>query len=140
MRHISAWRHVTLCLSVLLSANLALAQVPPAQSANGVDFIMGGIGSDESQAILAEGKWWPLTIEFSEHTADGDVWISDARVRIANAADQTVFDQVCDGPLLLVNLPPGAYTVAAQHKASIKIQKIQLVKGESRRISVHWTQ
>ena len=140
MRHISAWRHVTLCLSVLLSANLALAQVPPAQSANGVDFIMGGIGSDESQAILAEGQWWPLTIEFSEHTADGDVWISDALVRIANAADQTVFDQVCDGPLLLVNLPPGAYTVAAQHKASIKIQKIQLVKGESRRISVHWTQ
>ena len=59
-------------------------------------------------------------------------------MRIVNAMEQTVFDQVCDGPLLLINLPPGAYTIAAQHKASIKVQKIQVVKGESRRVSIHW--
>lgn len=123
---------------LLLPVALACAQVPPTKSVNGVDFIMGGVGSDESQAMLAESKWWPLTIEFSEHTTDGDVWISDARVRIVNAAEQTVFDQVCDGPLLLVNVPPGSYTIAAQHKTSIKVQKIQLVKGQPRRISVHW--
>ena len=138
MRHFFDLRRLIASALLLLAASVAQAQVPPTQSANGVDFVMGGIGSDESQAILSEGKWWPLTIDFSEHTADGDVWISDARVRIVNAAEQTVFDQVCDGPLLLVNLPPGAYTIAAQHKASIKVQKIQVVKGESRRVSIHW--
>ena len=138
MRHFAVWCRIVAGAFLLLAAGMACAQVPPTQTAKGVEFIMGGVGSDESQAILAEGKWWPLTIDFSEHTADGDVWISDVRVRIANAADQTVFDQVCDGPLLLVNLPPGAYTIAVQHKASIKVQKIQVVKGESRRISLHW--
>ena len=138
MRYFSVRRRLIAGPLLLLALSLAHAQVPPTQSDKGIDFIMGGVGSDESQAILAEGKWWPLTIDFSEHTADGDVWISDARVRIINAADQTVFDQVCDGPLLLVNLPPGTYTIAAQHKTSIKVQKVQVVKGESRRISVHW--
>ena len=138
MRLFSDWRRLIGCALLLLAAGMAQAQVPPTQSANGIDFVMGGIGTDESQAILSEGKWWPLTIDFSEHTADGDVWISDVRVRILNATEQTVFDQVCDGPLLLVNLPPGAYTIAAQHKASIKVQKIQVVKGESRRVSIHW--
>ena len=138
MHHFSAWGRIIACVLLSIAAGISLAQVPPTQSANGVDFVMGGIGTDESQAILSEGKWWPLTIDFSEHTADGDVWISDARVRIVNAAEQTVFDQVCDGPLLLINLPPGAYTIAAQHKASIKVQKIQVVKGESRRVSIHW--
>ena len=114
MRLFSDWRRLIGCALLLLAAGMAQAQVPPTQSANGIDFVMGGIGTDESQAILSEGKWWPLTIDFSEHTADGD------------------------GPLLLVNLPPGAYTIAAQHKASIKVQKFQVVKGESRRISIHW--
>lgn len=138
MTDFSLRRRLVAGLLLLLTLSVAHAQVPPTQSAKGIDFIMGGVGSDESQAMLAEGKWWPLTIDFSEHTADGDVWISDTRVRIVNAADQTVFDQVCDGPLLLINLPPGAYTIAAQHKASIKVQKIHVMKGESRRISIHW--
>ena len=138
MRYFSLRRRLVATPLLMLALGLAQAQVPPTQSVKGIDFIMGGIGSDESQALHAESKWWPLTIEFSEHTSDGDVWISDARVRIANAMDQTIFDQVCDGPMLLVNLPPGGYTIAAQHKASIKVQKIQVVKGESRRISMHW--
>ncbi|MCC7226126.1 MAG: hypothetical protein IT507_05460 [Burkholderiaceae bacterium] len=138
MRYFSLRRRLLATPLFLFALGATHAQVPPTQSAKGIDFIMGGIGSDESRALLAESKWWPLTIEFSEHTTDGDVWISDARVRIANATDQTIFDQVCDGPMLLVNLPPGGYTIAAQHKASIKVQKIQVVKGESRRISMHW--
>lgn len=121
-----------------LFAHAAIGQLPKTQTANGVDYIMGGVGSDESEALRAEGKWWPLVVEFSERTADGDVWISDTRVRILNASEQTVFDQVCDGPFLLVNLPTGSYTIAAQHKSSIKLQKVQLVRGESRKVIMHW--
>lgn len=138
MHRSSLLRCVLASALMFFFAHAAVGQLPPTQSANGVDFIMGGIGSDESEAMRAEGKWWPLLIEFSEHTADGDVWISDTRVRILNASEQTVFDQVCDGPFLLVNLPAGHYTIAAQHKASIKIQKVQLVRGESRKVTMHW--
>ena len=59
MRHFFNLCRVIACALLLLAASTAQAQVPPTQSANGVDFVMGGIGSDESQAILSEGKWWP---------------------------------------------------------------------------------
>ena len=43
----------------------SLAQLPPSKAQGNITFITGGIGSDESSAIFAAAKKWPLLIELS---------------------------------------------------------------------------
>ena len=45
----------------------SFAQLPEIQTGNGISWMMGGIGLDESTAMRAEAKNWPLSIEFSEN-------------------------------------------------------------------------
>ncbi len=116
----------------------AVAQLPPVQTNNGIDFISGGIGSDESQALRTEAKWWPVAIEFSQHTPDGDVWISDIRVKIFDANHRSIFEAIGDGPILLLKLQPGSYEVAAQHQSVIRTKPILITGGAHQRISISW--
>jgi hypothetical protein len=52
--------------SLLLGGALAQAAALPAvHTAGHVQYLSGGIGKDESQAIENASKHWPLTLEFA---------------------------------------------------------------------------
>ncbi|WP_218509910.1 carboxypeptidase regulatory-like domain-containing protein [Variovorax sp. dw_308] len=78
---------------------------------DGPTHICGGIGSDESAAMRSQMKDHPLSLMFARpdgaFLADVDVTIQDA----TTAAPAYVFR--ARGPLCLVDLPTGAYTVQA---------------------------
>ncbi|MEY3718406.1 MAG: hypothetical protein RL727_327, partial [Pseudomonadota bacterium] len=61
----------------------SLAQLPPSKAQGNITFITGGIGSDESSAIFAAAKKWPLLIEMSEIDSSGrGVWIAGVDIRV----------------------------------------------------------
>ena len=71
----------------------------------------GGIGSDESTRFRAEMKDHPLSLLFAR--PDGD-YLADVQVNLADNAGKTLLDWKAGGPVCLVDLPAGRYTVTAR--------------------------
>ena len=95
----------------LLTAGQAFAQhLPAAQTAGAVQYRCGGIGLDESTAMRGAVKDYPLALLFA---AAGGEYLADVQVSISGAG-QAAF--TASGPVCLLRLPEGHYTVKATTK------------------------
>ncbi|MCE7505392.1 carboxypeptidase regulatory-like domain-containing protein [Polynucleobacter sp. IMCC30063] len=132
--------HHRIIFLVLYFATFAcLAQLPDARTINGIRFITGGIGSDVSKAMQAEAKQWPLLLEFSQ--ADGQAkpaWVAGVKVVISDAKNAPLLETVCDGPLMLVKLPPGSYSIAAFYNGMAQNRTLVIAKDVPQRIVITW--
>ena len=108
-------RPLTLAFAVgaaLLSLQaLAQTQLPPMHEKGAVQYSCGGIGKDESTAMRAAMKDYPLSLLFA--AKDGD-YLADISVDIQSAQGSTQF--TANGPVCLVKLPAGSYKVTATTK------------------------
>lgn len=83
--------------------------IPPMVKTQGsVQYACGGIGSDESTAMRAAMKDYPLSLLFS--TRDG-AYLASVDVEIAGSAGSAHFK--AQGPICLIKLPAGPYAVKA---------------------------
>lgn len=100
-------------LGLIAGQSLAQSVVLPQERAQGnVSYVSGGIGSDEAEKMRQEAARYPLALEMA--TAAGgprDAYISDARVDIRDAKGSPVLSTTTQGPIMLVRLPSGTYTV-----------------------------
>lgn len=102
-------------MAVLFSTP-AIAQVPVTSDmlkgpqvqtgGSGIAFISGGFGQPERQDVLAKGAGFSLRLEF---TQGGEPYVSNVQVQITGPGGS--LDVANAGPLLLVDLPQGAYQV-----------------------------
>ncbi len=83
--------------------------LPPAQTQNGITYVTGGIGETESNAMKAAAGHYDLMLTFAERSG---AYLADVKVNIADRSGDSVLDLV-SGPILLVDLPAGRYTVRA---------------------------
>lgn len=96
-----------------LAASPALAQqLPAAQSLGDLRYQCGGIGSDESTAMRAAMKDYPLSLLFAR--ADG-AYEANVEVRISSSrgGSSQARSFVANGPVCLLQLPAGSYRVEA---------------------------
>src|SRR5689334_24814397 len=87
------------------------------QEQNGIAYLSGGIGQDESKAIQRTAGY-NLHMTFSVGT--GNEYIPDVSVVIQKAPGQTVLTLNDAGPLVYVKLPAGKYTVIATRKGETR--------------------
>jgi len=87
----------------------AQSAVPAMRSEGTVSYACGGIGVDESTAMRAAMKSHPLSLLFAR--ADG-AYLADVSVTLTGAAGAPV-NLRASGPVCLLNLPAGKYTVEA---------------------------
>jgi type IV secretory pathway TrbL component len=88
-------------------------QMPAEQHQGSVGFVTGGIGEAEARMFKRQMGQHRLAIELLEHAGKAEEFTADARVRIADAHGRTVLDTQAGGPFLLVDLPPGRYSIVA---------------------------
>jgi hypothetical protein len=105
----------------------ARAELPPLKTQNGVQYVSGGIGSDESQSLRAAMPQYPLALIFASPEA-GNVaaYLADVQVAITDSAGKTVLNTKSDGPYLLVKLPPGKYKVSANAGGKIQTHDVDV--------------
>jgi hypothetical protein len=125
------------CIVALLALGLASTAstqtilVP--QDANGTaSYVSGGIGEDEAEAMRQASANYPLTLELA--TAAGgprDAYISDAKVDIRDGNGNPVISTTTQGPIMLVRLPAGTYTVDVGWHGTEKHKTVE-VSGERR--------
>ena len=118
------------CLVLFSSLSLAQADIPEAKVSQGIEYISGGIGSEESDAMLALGKKWPLVLEFSQDHPQRPLWVADVTVKILDQKKKVVFEALSEGPIMLLKMNPGKYD--AEYSFEGKVLKRSLVIEESK--------
>ena len=129
---------IILSSSLLLVGSFSQAQIPPTQYSQKIAYITGGVGQEETIAILAEAKQWPLLLELSQLADGRGVWIFGANVKISNTQKQVIFDAPADGPYMLVNLDAGDYFIAATYEGAEQKRVISIKTGSPLKTSIFW--
>jgi hypothetical protein len=111
--------------------------LPQVQQQGDVSWTSGGVGLDESRALLREQANWPLSLRFTGPTAD---YLSGVNVRIVGGkGGGDVMNAESMGPYMLVKLPPGSYTVYAKYKDQEKKQSVNVSGPGKAKAAFHWS-
>lgn len=130
--------------SVFMSDPAMADSLPQAQSQGAVQFISGGVGKDESDAMKSASADYPLMLEFASvgaAAADGNdkgEFVADVNVDIRDGSGTEVLHTRVDGPLLLVRVPPGHYSVNAEWRGVRKQMVADVVSGAHKRVVMAW--
>ncbi len=115
------------------------SSLPPVQNQGEIVFMTGGIGQNESHAILKEGKKWPLMLELAKAGMTQAVYISNVQIAIRDASGSTVLETMSKGPYLLAKLPPGKYSLDATYEGSTLHRDLYLQEKEDhKKITLLW--
>jgi hypothetical protein len=106
---------------------------PRVRSVDGIDYLSGGAGDEARAAIDAQRGAFPLRLVFS--VASGAYVVAD-RVDISDAQGK-VFGVDHAGPMLLVKLPPGEYTVDATVGGRSEQRKVRVAR-EATTVNLRW--
>lgn len=117
----------TACMAAALGGAFVAAHAQggamPAWKGEGATrYVCGGIGSDESTAIRAAMKDHPLALLFAR---DDGAYLADLQVEIKGADGASALSLRASGPVCLIDIPAGRYTIEATTQ-----------KGESKRQTV----
>jgi len=97
-------------------ADLEMAQagqvpMPQPQTQGNVTWLCGGIGQSEASFMKQQARDYDLQLTFASQTG---AYLADVHVDIRDAQGQTVLQAMCDGPIMLVDLPrSGTYRIQA---------------------------
>jgi hypothetical protein len=122
----------------VLAGSAAWGQIPPTQYSQSISYITGGVGEEESSAILAEAKQWPLLLELSQLENGRGIWIFGSQIKILNAKNVIIFDAKADGPYMLINLGAGDYAIQASYQGVEQKRAISIKAGQTQKISIFW--
>lgn len=128
----------SLCFALAIAVCSApcIAEVAIQQDAHGVDYVTGGIGSEEVEALEAFKKQFSLYFLFSE----GKVGrlVDGVNITIVDAKKQTVFSLDQAAPRLLLNLPNGKYSVIASYQGNTQRYTFTSNAKKHQRVILNW--
>ena len=73
-----------------------------------INYVNGGIGQEEAEALRAEARMYPLELMFSRR-GDGEraEFVAEVHLQILDAMGQVIVDRPSQGPIFLAHLPDG---------------------------------
>lgn len=92
----------------------------------GVTYMCGGVGEEESDYMKQEAKDYDLMLTFA--TRKG-AYLADVDVDISDAKGNSVLQLACDSPILLVDLPKGGTYKVRAETAGYTLNKAVKVAG-----------
>ena len=104
--------------------NTAQAGLPPVQHQGSVQYVSGGIGLDESEALKAAAKDYPLALTFAAQVGGKADYVADVTVAIHDGQGKPVLRATSEGPYMLVKLPAGDYKVSATYKGQTQERQV----------------
>ena len=126
------------CLVLFSSLSLAQADIPDAKIYQGIEYISGGIGSEESDAMLALGKKWPLVLEFSQDHPQRPLWVADVTVKILDQKKKVVFEALSEGPIMLLKMNPGKYDAEYSFEGKVLKRSLVIEEAKFQKQSIVW--
>lgn len=103
-------------------------------TANGVEYMTGGIGQEERQAMEELATGYTLKLVFALTSGN---YLSGVRVTILKSTGEHALEAVTNGPWLYAKLPEGQYTLKAAHQGQEQTRSLEVGKG-LRVATIHW--
>ena len=104
------------------ASSAAPSAAPPVQRAGGIEYVSGGIGEESRAALQGMQSDFPLRLVFSAQ--NGEYFVADT-VAVRNAQGQILaLNSV--GPILMLKLPPGDYTVNAIYAGRTEQKQVKV--------------
>jgi hypothetical protein len=120
------------------SASIVALTQPEPKTENGVTYLCGGVGLDESASMKQQAGNYDLMLTFAAR--DGS-YLADANVDIADARGRPVLQTTCGAPILLVDLPKGGtYRIRSEIAGytQTKTVNVQNKKGSAKSLVMVW--
>lgn len=111
------------------------AALPAEQQSQGVSYLTGGVDLDESTAIKAAMRSYPLVVEVYHRQGDRNEYTAASTLSITDPQGQAVFDTTLEGPFALLRLKPGRYLVKVTYEGQTRQQRVQIKRQGSVRAS-----
>ncbi len=112
---------LTAAISLFTASGLyfddATAQVAPPS------IISGGVSASGMTAIDQAQNNYRLKLVYTEPNGD---YLANVKVAVRNHAGQTVAKTESSGPVVLMNLTPGTYTVTSSLDGAVKTEKVRV--------------
>lgn len=105
------------------------------QQQNGIAYLSGGIGLDETRAIQ-QVKGYNLHMTFS--TGPGNEYVPDINVTIQNMQGHALLRLNEVGPIVYAELSPGKYVIVATRNGQEQRSTVELKGGAVRDLNLHW--
>jgi len=132
-----------LVIGALAAASFSWAQAPvPATSPSGIQYVSGGVGLDEREAMQAQKDLYSVSLATALKRS-GE-YLSGVQIRILDARSRAVLvDHTMDGPWFFAALEPGQYEVEATYERAgaarqVRRNIIKVTSGASRRLVFHF--
>ena len=135
LRIASTFGAATLAIGAAFAQTAGEAGAPPAprvQSYAGVEYVNGGAGEEARTAIAQMQPAFALRVVFSDRS--GEYIVAD-HVDVRNSSG-SVLDVDKAGPMLLVKLAPGRYTIAATYAGHTESRSVEVGRGAR---TVNWS-
>ena len=105
------------------------------QTAGGVSYVSGGVGTDSIDRLNSLASDFNLKLVFALESGD---YVSGVKVTIADAADKTLLDTTSEGPWFLTKLPAGNYQIVATFAGKAETHTIAVGAEKLQTIDFRW--
>ncbi|CAB3681475.1 carboxypeptidase-like regulatory domain-containing protein [Achromobacter insolitus] len=116
----------------------AQAGLPPVQQQGSVQYVSGGIGLDESEAMKAAAKDYPLALTFAAQRDGKADYVANVAVTISDAQGKAVLQATAEGPYMLVKLPAGNYKISATYNGQAQQRDVSVQNSGTARAVFEW--
>jgi hypothetical protein len=137
--HAGARLAVSLALGVAVAGSAAAATSPASAAQPQVSFLNGGIGKGQADSMREMSAQYPVRMTFSEHNQGLDEFVADVHLRVMDRSGRTVLDLPSQGPIFLLRLPQGTYSVEAERHGEVKTQRFDVVAGRHENLVFSWS-
>ena len=105
------------------------------QTAGGVSYVSGGVGTDSIDRLSSLAGDFNLKLVFALKSG---AYVSDVRVAIADAAGKTLLDTTSEGPWFLAKLPVGNYQIVATFAGNAVKRQVAIGGAKLRTADFRW--
>jgi hypothetical protein len=105
------------------------------KTSNGFSYLSGGFGEDERERLRSITVGDNLELSFALQSKE---YLAGANVLIKDAKGNNVLEAISEGPLFLVDLPAGSYTVEATAMGKTLKQAVHVPSQGHARVYFAW--
>lgn len=111
---------------------------PPIYMVNGIEYMSGGISSDEAALMQNVSPRWPATFEFTVKGVKNE-FTAGVAVTVRDSSGHVLLSQIkADGPFMVARLDPGRYDVEATLNGQTLKQQVEIRAGGPTRTLFVW--
>lgn len=140
-RHLNGWGLLACVVSCFgLAATSAFALEPEAtmrlMRVGDVHYMSGGMTPKEREVLTRRASWFPVTVSFVGRTSQDHVERVSVTI-VERAEGNSVIRLKTAGPVLLMSLPPGKYTMSAMAGGAEAVHaQLDILPGKLENIEV----